>query len=428
MGVETAAVKSSAEIPGLKGMEKLNTIPALKEGNFHEFLDKVLEIRRDPLKEKSAYDEIKKIDDDKTLSANDKKAQLRAIDRTKLFATIGKNIEFGENSLEITLDFDGLDFAEKQAIGAGDILPSSIKKIAFEKKQNAKLTVGERTVGPNGREYRSKNRNYIASYTGTKLIINYKDILPITKEQERKIDAAEKKGEEQAAETVGTSKKAAEALKKDVGQKPQAQAKTPETNEVGVSHQPVFIGDSQMEGMGGYYLRGKGIDVIDLRSMRMESIARTLKDPTKIDMYYAKKSKEFIERRKNRIISGREKLKTADSIVLQCGGNNIAANQSLEKMQASLQKLIGTIRTFNTSAPLYVGTIMVKEGVPETATSRQYNMWLKEQASKGAFRIMDSEKIVKESGIVRPAGVHLDRENYIHLSKEALKAINYQKV
>lgn len=421
MGVETPAISTSAEIPGCKGLEKLNTIPALKEGSFREFLGKVLEIRKDPTKEKAAYDEIKKIDNDTSLSANDKKAQMRSMDRAKLFATIGKNIEFGENSLEITLDFDDLAFAEKQAIGAGDILPPSIKKVAFEKKQNAKPIVGERTVGPNGREYRTKSRNYIASYTGTKLTIDYKDILPTTQEQAKKMDTAEKKGEEQAAEAVGTSKKAAEALKKDVGNK------TPETNEVSVSHQPVFIGDSQMEGMGSYYLRGQGVNVIDLRSLRMESIARTLQDPSRMDSYYKGKSETFIANRKNRMLSGREKLKTADSIVLQCGGNNIAANQSLEKMQASLQKLISTIRTFNTSAPLYVGTIMVKEGVPETATSRRYNTWLREQASKGAFRIMDSEKIVKESGITRPAGVHLDKANYIHLSKEALKAINYQK-
>lgn len=427
MGVETAPVQTSAEIPGFKGLEKLHTIPALREGSFRKFLDKVMEIRQVPAKEKQTHDEIKKIDSDTTLSNEDKKSQLRAIDRTKLFATIGKNIEFGENSLEITLDFNGLAFAEKQAIGAGDILPPSIKKVAFWKKQNAKPIVGERTVGPDGREYRSKNRNYIASYTGTKLTINYKDILTTTNEQARKMDTAEKKGIAKAEEAAKTTTKSTKILKDAIGKAPITPASNSETNEVAISRHPVFIGDSQMEGMGSYYLRGQGIDAIDLRSMKMETIAGTLENPSKVDNFYKKESAAFIENRKKHLLSGREKLKTADAIILQCGGNNIASNYSLPKMQSSLKKLISTIRSFNTSAPIYIGTLMIRTETQDNSVSNQYNAWLLEQASKGVIRIVDSNKIVRESGIKRPSGAHLDRNGYVNLAKQALKAINYRK-
>ncbi len=427
MEIESAAQSATINIPEFKGLEKLNTIPALKEGSFREFLNKVMEIRQAPEKEKQAHDEIKKIDSDTTLSNDEKKSQLRAIDRIKLFAVIGKNIEFGENSLEITLDFNDLDFAEKQAIGAGDILPPNINKIAFEKKQNAKPIIGERTVGPNGREYRSKSRNYIASYTGTKLTIDYKDILTTTNEQTQKMDVTEKKSIIKAEEAVQTSQKSTKDLKGEIEKPKPIPAKAAETKEVGVSHRPVFIGDSQMEGMGSYYLRGQGIDTIDLRSMRMESIARTLEDPSKVDSYYKGKSEAFVSNRKNRIISGREKLKTADAIVLQCGGNNIVSKHSLQKMQSSLEKLIATIRTFNISAPIYVGMLMIRPETPDNSVSNQYNTWLRDQASKGVIRIVDSNKIVRDSGIKRPSGTHLDRNGYIHLAKQVLKAINYRK-
>lgn len=411
----------TVEIPGLKGIEKLNTIPALKSGSFREFLNKVAETKKD---QKQAHDEIKKIDDDKTLSSNEKKTQLRAIDRSKLFAVIAKNIEFGETGIEITLDFGDLTFAEKKAIGAGDILPPSVRKVAFGKDESEDKSIGSRSIGPNGREYRSKNNKYMASSTNTKLFISYSDIMDASTAQAAKMDEAEKKSGKKAEGAVADAKQQAKDLRQDIDKGRSAPAPR-ETREVGVSHQPVFIGDSQMEGMGNYYLRRHGVDVIDLRSMRMESIARTLKDPSKINEYYGKKSEKFVTSRKEHLLSGREKLRTTDAIVLQCGGNNIAQHHSLEKMQSSLEKLVSTIRTFNQTAPLYVGMLMIHEDTPQNAVSRQYNAWLLEQASKGAFHVINSDKIVKESGIKRPKGAHLDRDNYVNLAKQALKAINY---
>ncbi len=427
MGAETVGTTRPMEIPGLKGIEKLDTIPALKSGSFREFINKVIEIRKNPTKEKEIHDEIKKIDEDKKLSSIDKKTQLRGIDKIKLLATIGKKIEFGEKSMEITLDFGDLTFAEKRAIGAGDILPPNIKKATFERKQGAETTTGSRAIGPNGREYRSENKKYLASHTGTKLTIAYEDIMDTSPEQAQRMDAVEEKEGEKAKVAIETSKKSAKDLKREIGKPPVVPTKAAEKREVGISHQPVFIGDSQMEGMGSYYLRSQGIDAIDLRSMKMETIAGTLENPSKVDDFYKKESASFIENRKKRVLSGREKLKTADAIVLQCGGNNIASKYSLQKMQSSLEKLISTIRTFNTSAPIYVGTLMIRPETPDNSVSNQYNAWLSEQASKGVIQIIDSHKIVKESGIKRSSGAHLDRNSYINLAKQALKTINYQR-
>lgn len=428
MGVETVDTTRPTEIIGLKGIEKLDTIPALKSGSFRDFLNKVIEIRKNPTKEKEIHDEIKKIDEDKKLSSTNKKTQLRGIDRVKLLAAIGKKIEFGEKSMEITLDFGDLTFAEKRAIGAGDILPPSVKKAAFGKEQSAEMTTGTRSIGAHGREYRSENKKYLASHTNTKLTIAYEDIMTTSPEQAQRMETTEEKAGGKAQAAVETAKKSTKDLRGEIGKPPVAPAKAAEKIEVGVSHHPVFIGDSQMEGMGNYYLRSQGIDAIDLRSMKMESIARTLENPSKVDNFYKRESASFIESRKNHVLNGREKLKTADAIMLQCGGNNVEAGQSLEKMQSSLEKLIATVRTFNTSAPIYIGTLMVQPKTSDESIRNQYNAWLLEQAAKGAFRIVDTNSIVKESGIKRPAGAHLDRNNYINLAKQALKAINYQKV
>lgn len=421
MGVETPAISTSAKIPGFKGAEKLNTIPALKKGSFREFLNKVAEIRKNPAKEKLAHDEIKKIDDDKTLSNDAKKAQLRGIDRVKLFAIIGKNIEFGENAMEITLDFDGLSFAEKHAIGAGDILPSNIKKIAC----NDKSITGLRTIGPNGREYRSKNRNYIASYTGTKLSIDYKDIITTNNEQEQKMDVIEKKGTEKAEKVVKTSKGKTKELKEDITKKistsptpVQALTKASETKEIDVSHRPVVIGDSQAQGIGlSREIRNNGIFAAGFVGKRIEAIAK------KID------NKKNTELRRNII--------EADSIILQCGGNNLVQGYSLKKMQRALEILITSVRNLNSSAPIYVGLQMPPTNKPINLTTRlAYNEWLKSEAQKGTFRIIDSYGAVvdknnpyqRDSQFVKSqSALHLNAKGYEHLAKQALKAINYQK-
>ena len=427
MGAETADTTRPIEIPGLKGIEKIDTIPALKSGSFRDFLNRVMEIRKNPTREKEIHDEIKKIDEDAKLSSIEKKTQLRGIDRVKLLAAIGKKIEFGEKSMEITLDFGDLTFAEKRAIGAGDILPPSVKKIAFSKNQGTETIPGTRSIGANGREYRSENKKYLASRTNTKFTISYEDIMTTNPEQAQRMEATEEKAGGKARAAVETSKKSIKKLKVGIGEPPIALAKAVEKREVGVSLHPIFIGDSQMEGMGSYYLRGQGIDAIDLRSMKMETIAGTLENPSKVDNFYKKESAAFIENRKKHLLSGREKLKTADAIILQCGGNNIASNYSLPKMQSSLKKLISTIRSFNASAPIYIGTLMIKPETPDNSVSYQYNTWLREQASKGVIRIVDSNKIVRESGIKRPSGAHLDRNGYVNLAKQALKAINYRK-
>ncbi len=437
--IEVSRVKHN--IPDFKGMEKLESVPELKSGSFREFLNKVMGIRQDPEKEKQAHDEIKKIDSDSELSDEEKKSQLRGIDRVKLFAIIGKHINFTEDHLEITLNFGDLTFAEQQAIGAGDILPPAIRNITFTGTDHeTEPTAGSRSIGPNGREYQSEKQHYMSSYTGTKLSIAYKDIMATNNEQAQEMEKVEEKRSEQAAEVVQAAKADKQDLKQDVAQQSIVQPRLPETRETGVSHQPLFIGDSQMEGIGNYYLKGQGIDYIDLRSMRMEVIADTLDNPSKIDAFYRKKLPKndvekkkldaFIKHRKERLMQGRERIKTADAIVLQCGGNNIAWNDSLKDMQSSLEKLIktiGAIRGNDNPAPIHVGMLMIREETPPNSVSRQYNQWLVEEAAKGKFRIINSEKIIKESGIPRGKGVHLGPSGYINLAKQALKAINYQK-
>lgn len=416
--IEARQAQQPQEIAGIKGLEQLESIPVLKDGAFREFLDKVMEIRRDPTKEKQVHDEIKKIDEDTVLSDEEKKSQLRGIDRIKLFATIAKSIEFDDKGLTITLDFGDLNFAESRAIGAGDILPPIIRNVAFSGADHeTEPTTGTRSIGPNGREYRSQNQNYMASYTGTKLRIAYEDIVNTDNQKADQLERTEQESGKKVAEVVQASQVDKQNLKKDVA----------ERLETGVSRQPLFIGDSQMEGMGNYYLKGEGIDFIDLRSMKMETIAQTLEDPSKIDQYYKQKNPEFAQHRKTRVLNGLEKIKTSDAIILQCGGNNIAQHHSLKKMQSSLEKLIGTIRRFNKTAPIYVGMLMINDETPADSVSRQYNTWLISEAQKGSIRIIDSGNIVKTAGMEKKKDGHLSRSGYIHLAKGALEAINYRK-
>ncbi len=423
MRVETTGTTRPTEIPGLNGIEKLDTIPVLKSGSFREFLNKVMEIRQDPAKEKQTHDEIKKIDSDTTLSDDDKKAKLRAIDRVKLFAIIGKNIDFGETGLEITFDFGDLAFAEERAIGAGDMLPPNVQKIT--KKADAESTQGTRSIGPNGREYQSEEQNYIASYTGTKLSIDYKDILTTNSAQAQQMEATEKKGEAKAEKVEDTSKAEAKALKEDVSKKPQVpppippRVPEPEKKEVGVSHRPVIIGDSQAQGIGlSKEMRDNGIFAAGFVGKRIEYIAK------KID------NKKNTELRNN--------IASSDSIILQCGGNNIVQGYSLKDMQDALRTLIKAVRTLNESAPIYVGLLMPPTNKPINLVTRlAYNEWLKAEASKGTFRIIDSYGAVADKNnpkqrdgafVNSQSALHLNLEGYEHLAKIALKTINYQKV
>lgn len=427
--------------PNLKGLENLDKIEALKKGAFREFIDKVMAIRRNPEEQKKITEKLEKIDNDTQLTDNQKKEALRSQSSTELFAVIGKNIEFGAEGMSVTFDFGKLAFAEKTAIGAGHILPPNIGKIKFGEGKNA--TEAKRQPGTRGGEYRTEKDKYMSSYTNTKVFIKYTDIMPFDAKQMEEATKKEQESVVKKVATVDTAHDAHADLRAGMPQagsaphapapEPTATQKPAESKDIQVSHAPVFIGDSQMEGMGPT-LRRKGIKAIDLRSMKMEDIARGLKDPGYLNTFYERtgNGQAFAESRKRTLLAGVEALKTADTVMLQCGGNNIANGHSLETMQRHFRTLIGTIREINPNAKIRVGLMLIRDtNRPENDVATRYNEWLKGNAQKEGVTLVDSRGIMMAYREKFPnrnwgKGAHLHGDEYKNLANGVIDAIGYQ--
>lgn len=418
------APQQPKDIPGFKGLEQLNKIESLKKGAFREFIDKVVAIRSNPEAQKKVTDALQKIDNNPTLSDEQKKEQLRSQPSTELLAIIGKNIEFGEKGMSVTLDFGKLAFAEKTAIGAGHLFPPNTQNISFGDAQGG--TVAKRTAGTRGGEYRSEKDKYMSSFTGTKIFIAYKDILPLDAQQMESAIRTEKGSTTKVRAVVDTASaaqtdlRATAQIKRPEAPDQETAAPLPdskEAKEVLIARRPVFIGDSQVEGLRPS-LSKRGIKAFDYRGLRMETIAQRIENMPESE-------KQFI--------------KNADTIVLQCGGNNLASSEgyTLEKMQKNFYKLINTMRSINPSARIRVGTQMAPgEGSRNKETRFAYNAWLKEEAAKtGKFSIVDTYALTEDpnnpghrmeqlfGGSTNP---HLKMREYGKLSPKMLEAINYQ--
>lgn len=415
-------------IPGFKGLEHLDKVDALKKGAFREFLNKVTAIRGNPEELRKVTEKLEKLDNDSSLSLDQKKEQLRSLPKEELFAVIGKNIELGEQGMHVALDFGKLGFAEQTAIGAGHLLPANVSKVQFGEGSSA--TAAKRLPGTRGGEYRTENDRYMASYTNTNIFIKYEDILPYDEKQMADAEEAEKKYNQQREDTVQQTHEQHMALR---AEQPAAPASAPqESNDTLPSHAPIFIGDSQVEGLRGALSR-KGILAVDFRGRRMESIADALKNPSLVDKWFGENEK-YREGVKARLLKFHEQIKSTDSVVFQCGGNNITSGQSLSQMQENFRKLVATVRGFNPSAKIFVGLL-----IPPTETSKNvetriaYNAWLKKEAEKDSWKIVDSYGAVQDptTGLRDPRlsakdGHHLNGQGYAHLAKTALDTINYQ--
>ncbi len=423
---QSAAPEKPQNIPGFKGLERLDTTDALKKGAFREFLNKVIAIRQNPEEQKKISDALAKIDNNPILSDEQKKEQLRSQPQAELLATIGKNIELGEKGMSITLDFGKLAFAEQKAIGAGHLLPPNTGKIAFNGESNP---AEKRQPGSHGGEYRSEKGTYMSSFTGTKLFIKYEDILPFDAKQMEQATALEKASVKKVQTLQDSSHDAQTSLRREVAgtsqptqpaqlaQREQSDEQFAESKEKLVSHRPVFIGDSQVEGLRPS-LAKRGIKAFDYRGLRMETIA------TRINTL-SEDEKQFI--------------RTADTIVLQCGGNNLAMskNYPLEKMQNNFQKLINAVKEINPNVHIRVGTLMAPGDNSSSRETRfAWNAWLKNEATKsGGFSVVDTYALTEDPG--NPGhriealfgganNPHLKMSEYAKLSPKLLEAINYK--
>ncbi len=419
------------EIPGFKGLENLDKVEALKKGAFREFLNKVTALRANPVEFKKTAEKLEKIDSDTALSPEQKKEQLRNLSKEELFAVIGKNIELGEKGMDVTLDFGKLVFAEQTAIGAGHILPATVSKVQFGEGVSA--TTAKRLPGTRGGEYRTENNRYMSSYTNTKIFIKYEDILSLDSAKIAEAETTEKSyNQQREVATVHTHDQQA-ALRTDMPVAQPAAATAPaESGDTPPSRTPIFIGDSQVEGLRGA-LSKSGILAVDFRGRRMEDIAAALKDPSLVNNWFGK-NKKYRNGVKARLQKFHEQIKNSDSIIFQCGGNNVVQGQSLEKLQENFKKLVGTVRYFNRSARIFVGLLIPPtESSVHVETRMAYNAWLKEEAVKGSWKIVDSFGALQDptTGLRDPKlsaadGLHLNSGGYAKMAKTALDTIKYQ--
>lgn len=333
---------------GLKGVEKLDKIEALRDGPFRtEYLDKVIALKSDQKALDAMRKKLEGIENDDTKTPEQKTALLReglaSSENTlegmaNLFAILGKNIEFGDTSMKITFDFGKLNYAEDSAVGAGHILPPNVQFITTENGKAARRTIGKR-----GGEYRTGSK-YTAVKSETTVVIEYKDImkfddkkmakgLTIEKELSAKhlATAAASRAkriamlnsilEERAAkkERVAAKKPAArqevakaETTKPEVKKAEVAKpvetpkAVTPEQTEVLNGKLPApppslefqetprptnklaVIGDSQVEGLGSR-LGKEGIPYSDLRGFSIRGITEALNNPLSIARHFRKR-------------------------------------------------------------------------------------------------------------------------------------------
>lgn len=429
---QSSQIEQPKNIPGFRGLERLDKIENLKKGAFREFLNKVTTIRGNPEELKKTTSKIEKIDSDTTLSPEQKKEQLRTLPKEELFAVIGKDIELGEKGMHVALDFGKLQFAEQTAIGAGHLLPANVSKVQFGEGSLAKTT--KRLPGTRGAEYRTEKDRYMSSYTNTKLFIKYEDILPCDEKQLARAEEVEKKYDQQREDTIGKTHKQQGVLRAE--QPAVASASAPqESRDTLVSRAPIFIGDSQVEGLRGA-LSKKGILAVDFRGLRIEAIAACLKDPSKIDQYYKRESQQaYKEGVKARVAQLQNQIRNTDTIVFQCGGNNIVAGDSLEKMQRKIKNLIATVREFNPSAKIFMGLLIPPtESSKNVATRLACNEWLKEEAKKGTFGIVDSFGAIEDpnhpglrnTSLSAADGAHLNGKGYRKLAQTALASINFK--
>ncbi len=405
------------DIPGFKGLEKLDSIEALKKGAFREFLNKVMAIRQNPEQQKKITEALAKIDNDRTLTDDQKKEQLRSRPAAELFATIGKNIELGEKGMSVTFDFGKLAFAEQKAIGAGHILPPNISKVRFG--EGAGATESKRTPGTRGGEYRSEKDRYMSSFNGTKVFIKYEDILPFDAAQMKKAEEQERESTQKKAAVVEKTHSDHSMLREGMAQSTAQDTEfKPESKETLPTHNPVFIGDSQVQGLKPS-LAKKGIRAFDFVGKRMESIADLIQNLPKNEM---------------------QSIKNADTIIFQGGGNNLnmAENYPLEKMQKNFYKLFNVIKRINPRARIKIGTMMAPgEHSRSKETRFAYNAWLKEESAKtGRFSIVDTYALTEdptnpghriEELFGSANNPHLKMSQYAKLSPKLLEEINYQK-
>ncbi len=432
-GLENQSSESEKQktIPGFRGLECLDKIENLKKGAFREFLNKVTAIRGNPEELKKVTEKLEKLDNDSNLSPDQKKEQLRSLPKEELFAVIGKDIELGEKGMQVTLDFGKLQFAEQAAIGAGHLLPANVSKVQFG--EGSSTRVAKRLPGTRGAEYRTEKDRYMSSYTNTKLFIKYEDILPCDEKQLARAEEVEKKYDKQREDAIGKTHEQQGALR---AEQPAAPTSAPqESRDTLPSHTPIFIGDSQVEGLRGA-LSKKGILAVDFRGLRIEAIAACLKDPSKIDQYYTRGSQQtYKEGVKGRVAQFQSQIRNTDTIIFQCGGNNIVAGDSLEKMQRKIKNLIATVRELNPSAKIFIGLLIPPtESSKNVATRLTCNEWLKEEAKKGTFRIIDSFGAIedpdhpglRDTSLSAADGAHLNRKGYQKLAQTALASINFK--
>lgn len=418
--------EQSKDIPGFKGLEQLEKVEALRKGAFREFLNRIMAIRQNPEEQKKITEKLQQIDSNRSITKAQKKEQLRSQPAAELLAVIGKDIEFGEKGIHISLDFGKLAFAQKTAIGAGHFLPSNISKVTFG--EGSRAIESKRTPGLRGGEYRSATDRYMSSFTGTKIFMRYEDIMPM---DNAKLDQAKKieQGSVRKVRSVTEATQEAQASLRRTTQ-PTTQETPPElkthrpipesqeSKEIIVSHRPVFIGDSQVQGLKPS-LAKRGIRAFDYVGKSFDGIARRIRNLPE---------------------NQKEEIRKADTIMLQCGGNNLAPPRfvSLKEMQTAFYELFNTIKSIHPNATIRVGTLMPPgKGSNNKETRFAYNEWLREESAKtGRFLIVDTYKLTEDpsrpgqrieslfGGINNP---HLKMFRYAELSPKLLEAINYQK-
>lgn len=335
--------KAVAPIEGFEGLERLDSVDALKDKQaaFRVFLDKVVDYRRDPEAMKKLRAELAQID---TKSDFDEMRRAGGSDplesAAKLFAVIGSRVRLGEKGMRVTFDFGQLHFAEKQAVGAGHLLPPSVTGVIFSPKKDNTGAVAKRTVGRRGGEYHNERDAYMKTFTKTEIFIPYDAIAAQSRDDALKAAGVEKKLRGRARDVVGGAVSARAGLQEQVGVPPpevrddgQPSARAPESRErLGKPLSVFVLGASQT---GGF----------KMGAMRAA-------DP---DVHYAfafKNGGRLSREIPALVDSSRAQIAASSMVVIDGGGNDVVAGRTAEQMVADLQHIQDKIRAINPRAKI----------------------------------------------------------------------------
>lgn len=444
-GAQTEALPTASIVEGIDGMDKLEITDALKSGEFAKYIKEVLQMRSN---REELFKKLQAIDHSTKLTGKEKKYKFHHIGSKILMAALAENITFEGEKAFIVLNFRDLNFARRWGVGAGDILPTCIRKVTFFKEKGPIEGVRE------GRGYYYTNekgkKKYIA-IKNQKLMFEYKNVITDPKAAAL-AKAEDKKVDDKHEAKISTEEKTAElkkAISPEMAKKLPAPPPSLENQE---TPRPVtklaVIGDSQVEGLSGR-LAKEGIPYSDLRGFSIRGITNALNNPASIRTNIKIKNEDPVkqaqyEKRMQSEAARTEKavaaLTSAERVFVQCGGNNIHdKNQTVEMMKRDFTALIETIkRKFPRKNEIYVGYLMpssVAQVGIEGAKRAEFNLWLHQEAQAGKFKLIDTYRNVvdKDNPSLRneklfqgPKNPHLKGKYYTKLADEILKALNYQ--